>query len=325
MKGFRWKSLLWWGAAILGYYVWFQSFYNAVASKSLFPYRDIGELASGILLNFPPTLTVCLINLAVIFRLVRISNLRLKICIDLLFSIAGVIAVDLLYIGVTARPVVDFAGTVLADIVLFCIIEVVYYFRHISRLRSEKEDAERRALQYKYDALKAQINPHFLFNSLNLLNSLVAIDPDLSKKFIYELSSMYRYIMAQHNRESVSVTEELTFLASYVSVLEMRYTDKFSVAFRGTPTPECRIIPFTLQLLVENATKHNAITSKSPMRIEITISDSGITLTNPVYPKESVSGAHMGLRYLSQLYAAHHRVFSVEKTEKTFTASVPYL
>lgn len=325
MKELKWRSLLLWGSAILGYYVWFQSFYNAVACKSLFPYSGLSEFAVGVLRNLPPTLMVCLLNLAIIFRLVRISNLKVKICMDLLLSIAAVMAVDLLYLGVTRRPVIDFAGTVLADIVFFCIVEMVYYFRHISLLRAEKEKAELRALQYKYDALKASVNPHFLFNSLNLLNSLVDEDTELSKKFIFELSSMYRYVLTHYNRESVSVADELKFLASYVSVLEMRYANKFTVTVRGSAIPGSHIIPFTLQMLVENATKHNAITSKTPMRIEIFLSDSGITVTNPVYPKKNSSGTHTGLSYLYRLYAAHQRVFNVEKIGQRFTASVPYL
>ncbi len=136
---------------------------------------------------------------------------------------------------------------------------------------------------------------------------------------------MYRYIMSQHNRETVSVAEEFDFLASYVSILEMRYNNKFSVSLQGEPTAGRRIIPFTMQLLLENVTKHNAITSATPMIVDIHVGSDGITVTNPVYPRENVSGNQFGLRYLTQLYASHDRRFTVEKTDQYFTAHVPYL
>ena len=202
---------------------------------------------------------------------------------------------------------------------------MVYYFTRLSRSRQETEEARLKAVQYQYDALKAQINPHFLFNSLNLLYSLVSIDTVKSRLFIRELSRMYRYIMAQQNCSSVSVAEEFAFLSSYISVLEMRYNNKLSVNIQGEPSSEKRIIPFTMQLLIENVTKHNAITARSPMRVTIIISEEEIIVMNPLFPRETESVSHIGLRYLSQLYATQNRHFNTQKTDTSFTAHVPYL
>lgn len=325
MTGKKFKSVLIWGIAILGYYMWFQSFYNVMRFGAVFPYPDFKAAMLGIANNLPPVILECLLNLFVIFHLVRIKDLRAKICLDMILSIAGVVIVNWLYTWISGKDVEDWAGTVLADIIIFFGIEVVYYFRRLSRMREEMEEARRQALQYRYDALKAQINPHFLFNSLNLLNSLISIDTQRSKKFIHELSRMYRYIMSQHNRETVSVAEEFDFLASYVSILEMRYNNKFSVVLHGTPEARRRIIPFTMQLLLENVTKHNAITAQPPMVVDITVDSNGITVTNPVHPRENVSANHFGLQYLSQLYASHKKEFTAQKTEQHFTAYVPYL
>lgn len=325
MTGKKLKSFLTWILAILCYYAWFQAFYNVMRCGAIFPYSDFRSVMLGIANNLPPVILECLLNLFIIFHLVRIRDLRVKICIDMILSVAGVVLIDWLYILVSGKDVEDWAGTVLADIIIFFGIEVLFYFRRISRMREEMEESRRQAMQYRYDALKAQINPHFLFNSLNILNSLISIDAQRSKRFIQELSRMYRYIMSQHNRETVSVAEEFDFLASYVSILEMRYNNKFSVSLHGDPAAGRRIIPFTMQLLLENVTKHNAITSSTPMVVDIHVGSDGITVTNPVYPRENVSGSQFGLKYLTQLYGSYDRRFTVEKTEQYFTAHVPYL
>lgn len=285
-------------------------------------------MMTGVSYNFPSILIFFLVNILIVFRLVRIRDLKLKICADVALSIAAACLVNWLYLfilGAFRGAVVDWGGTILNDIIILLGVEMVYYFTRLSKARQETEEARMQAIQYKYDALKSQINPHFLFNSLNLLYSLVSIDTVRSKHFIRELSRMYRYIMAQQNRECVSVAEEFDFLASYVSVLEMRYNNKFRVSIHGEPDADRYLIPFTMQLLIENVTKHNAITAKSPMDVSIDISENEITISNPIYPRETESVSHIGLRYLTQLYASQGKVFHVEKRDRRFTAFVPYI
>lgn len=325
MTGKNFKTCLVWGAAITGYYLWFQSFYNVMRFGVVLPYTDFKDLMLGVANNFPPVILECLLNLLIIFHLVRIKDMRGKICLDLILSISGVILINRLYMWISGHLVEDWAGTVLADIIIFCGIELVYYFTRLKRSHEEMEKVRHQVLQYRYEALKSQINPHFLFNSLNLLNSLISIDTERSRMFIRELSCMYRYVMAQQNKETVSVEEEFAFLASYVSILEIRYNNKFSVVLDGIPDPQKRIVPFTMQLLLENVTKHNVITSNAPMTVTITVDNDGITVSNPVRPRKSMSVSHFGLGYLSQLYAAYKKNFSVEKTEQHFTVHIPYL
>lgn len=324
----RFKSYLGWTAAIIGYYIWFQSFYNAVRYGSVWPYDNITQTLTGIAYNFPPILLVFLCNLLIVFRIVRIQNLRMKILSDVVLSLVLSIGVNLLYLGVWSNfhtPVVDWAGSILNDIIILMVLEVVCYFTWLSRTRQEIEDARHQALQYRYDAIKSQINPHFLFNSLNLLYSLVSIDTAKSKEFIHELARMYRYIMAQQNRERITVEEELDFLGSYISVLAMRYNNKFSVTFEGEQQPDRYLIPFTMQLLIENVTKHNVISSRCPMTVGIRFEQAGIVISNPIHLRETESVSHIGLRYLTQLYASHGKRFYTEDDGNTFHAHIPYL
>lgn len=249
MEKTRLKSYLTWIVAIFGYYLWFQTFYNAMCQGSIFPYGNLMELATGFSYNFPPILIVFLLNLLIVFRLVRIDNLKIKICADASLSLGFCLIVNWLYLIITGyfrTTHVDWTGTVLNDIIILLGVEIVYYFTNLSESRKEIEQARRQILQYQYDVLKSQINPHFLFNSLNLLHSLVSIDTAISKQFIQELASMYCYIMAKQGCDRVTVAEEFSFLSSYVSVLEMRYNNKFSVEISGTPSEGREMIPFTM-------------------------------------------------------------------------------
>ena len=105
----------------------------------------------------------------------------------------------------------------------------------------------------------------------------------------------------------------------------MRYNNKFRVSIHGEPDADRYLIPFTMQLLIENVTKHNAITAKSPMDVSIDISDDEIIISNPIYPRETESVSHIGQRYLTQLYASQGKEFHVEKRDGRFTAYVPLI
>lgn len=274
---------------------------------------------------------VFLLNLLIVFRIVRISNLTLKIVVDFIMSMIGVSMVNGLYFIVYGYIynrtdfTVDWAGTILNGIIILMGIELVYYFKHLVRSREETEEARRKALQYRYDSLKAQVNPHFLFNSLNLLHSLVSIDQAQSKSFIYSLASMYRYILAKHNTDKVDAKEEFEFLDSYISVLDMRYDDKLKVSINGELSEGKQLIPFTLQLLIENVTKHNIISAKKPMSVNIHIKENEIIVSNPIIRSHTVNRGGFGLEYLKELYAAYGRNFRIDNDGETFTAHVPLL
>lgn len=131
--------------------------------------------------------------------------------------------------------------------------------------------------------------------------------------------------MAKHGCATVEVTEEFLFLESYISLLKMRYNDKFDVIISGTPPEGKFIIPFSLQLLIENVTKHNVISTASPMVVSIIISENRIEITNPLRPRTSESVSTIGLRYLTELYSARNGDFRIVNDGKTFTAYVPYI
>ncbi|MDE5789746.1 MAG: histidine kinase [Muribaculaceae bacterium] len=323
-----------WGIAIIFYYCWFQAFYNAVRFGNMFPYDDFHDMLVGVIKNFIPILILSITNLFIIFRVSVRLGIRKKIIIDTICSLSATIIIGAAYVGVKVMlgfsprfdfKIIDWPGTILNDIIILMGVELVYYFTMLLKSRDETEAAQRQALQYQYDALKAQINPHFLFNSLNLLYSLVSIDNEKSKVFIRELARMYRYVMAYQNKELVELSEELGFLESYVSVLEIRYNNKFKVTINGEAPQNTYVVPFSMQLLIENVTKHNVISSRFPMNVTVKIDETGVTVSNPIQLRPADSAGNIGIRYLSKLYALHGKCFHVDNDNVTFTAYVPLI
>ena len=310
---------------IILYYVLFQAFYNKVAYKTVWPYASVGKMLNGVALNFTPILVTFILNIVIIFYLNRIKDTVRKIVIDAILSFIAMVGINLIY-SITVVPIVDWAGTIFNNVFLFLGVEVAYYIRNFERKTMEVTEKEKLALQYQYDALKAQVNPHFLFNSLNILYSLVSIDQQKSKEFILALSKMYRYIMSLQGKNTVPVKEEVDFLNSYVDVLSMRYHNQLEVCIKGTKKiTNQRMVPYTMQLLMENVVKHNVISHSHHMTVAIDIDDDHLNISNPIIPRPSDSVSHVGLNYLANLYRHHGKEFKVLNDGKTFTAIVPFI
>jgi len=135
------------------------------------------------------------------------------------------------------------------------------------------EQLENENLQAQLAALKNQVNPHFLFNSLSILSSLVHVDANLSEQFIEQLARAYRYTLEQKDNDLVLLSTELDFIKSYTFLLKIRFEDKFDVVFDipAEARHRYRVAPLTLQLLVENAVKHNQMSAAHPLLVSIEV------------------------------------------------------
>lgn len=317
------------------YYIWFQMFYNMVAFGNLCPYHNVEEVLIGIGYNFFPIFSLFVLNTLIVFQLTKsFTSIWAKGLTDFLCSIGATILVNFVFLGVRkwgfhTGGYVDWAGTLINDFLMLLINEVVYFVMHYreSMLREEKQ--RYLATRMQYDMLKIQVNPHFLFNSLNILYSLTDIDVEKSREFIMALSQMYRYLLSQQQIQRVKLRDELRFLESYVKVLAMRYRDSFYVHIQGLEKAgEHEVAPYCLQLLIENITKHNAIRAECPMHVTIAIDDQKLTVTNPLYPKINASlepSTGMGLRYINEICKYHGRQFAAEKRNQEFVAELPFL
>jgi sensor histidine kinase YesM len=156
------------------------------------------------------------------------------------------------------------------NLFLHCINAIVFYMNKYKRAQLQAELLKKQSIEARFDALRNQINPHFLFNSFNVLSQLVYKDPDTSARFIDQLSNVYRYLLYNQDQKLIRLKEELDFLESYIYLLKIRFQENLKVVHH---IPEAKkesfIAPATLQLLIENAIKHNVVSKKDPLEIRI--------------------------------------------------------
>lgn len=211
--------------------------------------------------------------------------------------------------------------------VLYGKIYELLYAKQMVEMENERLKNEN--LSWQYNTLVNQVNPHFLFNSLNSLSMLVREQQnDAAVTYIGQMSDTYRYIMEEGKAEKTTVRNELRFLEAYGYLLEIRYAGKLGVKIDvGKEFFDCEIPPLSIQPLIENAVKHNTITSSHPMTITITAKDNHIVVSNPIYPKlQPEESTGIGLSNLSSRYELIvGRKIEVINDGKSFTVKLPII
>lgn len=211
--------------------------------------------------------------------------------------------------------------------VISFVFTYIGYFNDWRRSELNAQRLETEMLRYKYESLQNQINPHFLFNSFNVLSDLVVDDQQLAVKFIQKLSELYRYVLEVRDKELVPLQEELDFIESYIFLIKTRFENKLDVQLHIEKANGLMIVPMAIQLLVENAIKHNVATSKNILKVDIIQREDSIIVKNNLQLKKSVeSSTKKGLENLHQQYSFFtERKVEVEQTEKEFVVKVPLL
>jgi len=201
-----------------------------------------------------------------------------------------------------------------------------YKFRQESKVKEQKIIAG--TASARFDALKNQLDPHFLFNSLNVLTSLIEEDPHQAQKFTTSLSKVYRYVLEQKNKDLVTVDEELNFARTYVRLLKMRFEDSivFDIPDRSS-IPDAKIVPLSLQLLLENAVKHNIVTTSKPLHIKVFEEGGMLVVSNNLQEKQVVKkSSGVGLQNIQQRYGIlSDREVRIYKTNTNFSIALPML
>ena len=218
------------------------------------------------------------------------------------------------------------------SLIISIVITAIFYFFYYYRCQKEKQVKEQkiiaRTASAQFDALKNQLDPHFLFNSLNVLTSLIEENPDQAMKFTTSLSKVYRYVLEQKNKELVTVNEELAFAKTYMTLIKMRYEDSIIVKIpEKSVDPEAKVVPLSLQLLLENAVKHNRVTPADKLTIEITEASGFLQVKNNLQEKQVIKkSSGVGLYNIKQRYALlTKRPVLIEKDARDFRVSVPLL
>ena len=208
------------------------------------------------------------------------------------------------------------------------IFHLVYFYNKYQQNKIKEQKVIAGTASAKFDALKNQLDPHFLFNSLNVLTSLIEENPENAQKFTTSLSKVYRYVLEQKNKELVSVDEELEFAKTYMLLLKMRFEDSivFDIPEKAN-NPESKVVPLSLQLLLENAVKHNTVTSNKPLHIKIYEDGDSLVVENNLQAKQIVKkSSGVGLNNIMQRYdLLTNKKININKEANRFTVAIPML
>jgi len=198
------------------------------------------------------------------------------------------------------------------------------------QLSINEEKIKREAITSRYESLKNQVNPHFLFNSLNVLTTLVYKDQDLAAKFIKQLANVYRYVLDMKDKELVDIGTEIEFLRSYAFMQQIRYESGLKIRIDVPADTHLKVVPLSVQMLLENAIKHNVISRDEQLNINISMDDNGYLVVSnnlqrkPARKNEDHTG--IGLENITARYEfLTERPVVVEENAKEFSVKIPIL
>jgi len=231
----------------------------------------------------------------------------------------------------TAYITSESASSFLVPVVVFLIVSLAihafYFYKAFNENKVKEQKIIATTANAQFESLKNQIDPHFLFNSLNVLSSLIEENPENAQKFTTSLSKIYRYVLEQKDKELVAVSEELAFAKIYMQLLAMRFENSISYELPESSNENAKVVPLSLQLLLENCIKHNIVSSSKPLHIKISMEDNQLIIENNWQKKEVLSdGKGVGLQNIVNRYALlTERKVKIIQNENSFKVYLPIL
>ena len=222
----------------------------------------------------------------------------------------------------------NYIVSVVITFVVTLAIHAIYFYKAYQENKVKEQKIIAGTASAQFESLKNQIDPHFLFNSLNVLSSLIEENPESAQKFTTSLSKVYRYVLEQKDKELVSVAEELKFAKTYMNLLKMRFENSITFEIpEGFDNEEAKVVPLSLQLLLENCIKHNVVSEAKPLHVKISIENNQLVVTNNLQKKEVLSDRKgVGLQNIVNRYAIlTKRTVLVEENEQEFKVFLPIL
>lgn len=257
------------------------------------------------------------------------------ICFHILAILGSTLAVSC-GIPFSIHPLPSFHNIAETAVVVF-IAEMLFYaltymadYVWVTHQDVKAEKMKRHKAQFEYLKLKQQVNPHFLFNSLNILDCLICENKNEdASTFVHKLAGVYRYMLKNGVLELINLRDELAFTGMYADLLKVRFSSGFEV---NADVPEefmpCRVVPCSIQMLLENAMKHNRVSQENPLLITISVHDGMIVVTNNKSPKMTASeeSTKVGLNYIRQQYIdLSGKDIEVNDNGDTYSVSLPLL
>ena len=250
----------------------------------------------------------------------------------LLLAFVIVIAVRLTILLILSGGVdrENIVASIIVDYV-FSLGALIFLAENAMRINARAlEDQEKaRLAQYKYMSLSQQVNPHFLFNSLNILDCLVCEEKTAqASTYIHKLAGIYRYMLRIEQERLVTLRDEMDFVEQYVDLLKVRFPEGLDISI-DIPDDKMgrRVVPCSVQLLIENATKHNTISAEKPLRIDVRCQDDTVVISNTLNPKVSTGpSTGLGLKYLREQYRdVSGKEATVHMTDNEYTVVIPLI
>lgn len=219
--------------------------------------------------------------------------------------------------------------SVLMSFMIGSVYEGVFYYSQLIETRRTAEALKNQQIRAQFEVLQNQMSPHFLFNSLNTLTTLIAEDQQTAIDFTQKLSDVYRYILQNKERELVTLQEELAFAQDYLFLLKMRYPDNLNAHMHIEERYLNKYVaPLTLQMLIENAIKHNVVSKAHPLSIDIYVENgNSVVVKNNVKPKQALDkSTKTGLANIHKRYEyLGNRKIDVIHTNAHFMVAVPLI
>ena len=254
------------------------------------------------------------------------------VCTVLLVDFIGISLLTLIP-GISAG---DFASririlvfVIILTIMIMALYEAIYYNIRLKASVREEEQSKQILIQAQLDALMNQAQPHFFFNTLNTLRDIIDQNSkEEAKEFVDKLSDMYRFLLEVGNDNLIVLTNELRFAKAYIHIQSERFGDNLKMNWDIPESASHKfIVPMSLQLLLENAIKHNVISKSKPLEIKVTVRDNSLVVSNKIAAKSTqLPSTKVGLANIKKRYAlVSHETVAIENDEDHFTVSLPLL
>jgi two-component system, LytTR family, sensor kinase len=305
---------------------------------------DKQNVIDGVVFSFSVTFCIYYINIQIVKKIQKnekkfysqFSRLFFELALTIIISIIVMTIVFKVYLLITnfqaaSKNVALYNNIIIAiivNLIAVSIIEMLFFINKWKKSIIEAEQLKRQNVEIQYAALASQVNPHFLFNSLNALNSLIQNDPAKALIFNREFAKIYRYVLDSKDKLVVTLQDELTFLNSYLYLQKIRFDKALQSQIEiNYNCMDYYLPPLSLQLLVENSIKHNEISEEKPLKIKISGEGMELKVVNNYQPLEGASRCGgIGIKNLIERYSHYTDIipeFKIENNE--YIARIPLL
>lgn len=277
-----------------------------------FLYGSVFTIIAGFLIAIPDLTIIYFLNKTLPWN----KNILKRILLQLIFTVLFAVIVSSLITlishlinhydeGLYPVLIINALISSVVNVLLMAVLEAFIFFNDSKQSKIKAENLEKELSQIKFEVLKNQINPHFMFNSLNVLSGLIENDIAKAQQFIDEFSMIYRYVLETIEKPVVSLNKELGFVRSYIFLQQMRYgEDLFMEVNIPAHLLNMYLPPLSLQIVLENAIKHNVINSSKPLKIEIFHNKSWLSVRNNIQAKiSSAYSSGLGQKNMIKRYS----------------------